>query len=152
MMVRASTLEDLAEIERIENEVFTGDRLSRRSLRRFIVNSGSLMLTLTAQGAIVGYSLVGLRAGSTKARLYSIALDPAQKGRGLGRLLLRASERAASAHGATMLRLEVRADNVEAIRLYEKNGYKPFGRYEEYYEDGGEAIRFAKTLAHDDHG
>ncbi|PNG25861.1 GNAT family N-acetyltransferase [Methylocella silvestris] len=146
MMVRPATAQDLAAIERIENAVFEGDRLTRRSLRYFLTAKRSLMLTLATQDEVVGYSLVGLRKGSLKARLYSIALDPKQHGRGLGRMLLRASERAAEAHGARFLRLEVRTDNKSAIALYEKNGYRIFGRYEDYYEDGGEAIRLEKPL------
>uniref|UniRef100_UPI003784F276 GNAT family N-acetyltransferase n=1 Tax=Methylocella sp. TaxID=1978226 RepID=UPI003784F276 len=86
------------------------------------------------------------RSTSRKARLYSIALDPAAHGRGYGRLLLAASEEAARARGARTLRLEVRDDNARAIRLYEQAGYGAFGRYEDYYEDGGGAIRFEKPL------
>lgn len=147
MIVRLSTKEDLPEIERIENAVFPGDRLSRRNLRYLLASKSTLMLTLVLNGAIVGYSLIGFRKGSTRARLYSIAVEPT--GRGLGRLLLGASERAARTRGALALRLEVRADNGEAIRLYEKNGYRVFGRHEDYYEDGAEALRFEKPLACD---
>jgi ribosomal-protein-alanine N-acetyltransferase len=86
-----------------------------------------------------------------EARLYSIALDPAEHGRGLGRFLLGASERAAKARGASFMRLEVRTDNASAIALYEKNGYRFFGRIEDYYEDGGAALQFEKPLGAHDH-
>lgn len=148
---RLARADDLFEIERIENAVFDGDRLSRRSLRRLLVSPASLMLALTAQGkdgeTVAGYSLMGFRKRSSKARLYSIALDPAAQARGLGRFLLGASERAARARGALLLRLEVRADNARAIALYENAGYVAFGRHEDYYEDGASAIRFEKPLA-----
>ncbi|VFU07544.1 GNAT family N-acetyltransferase [Methylocella tundrae] len=149
MMVRPATPADLPTIEAIENAVFDGDRLSRRSLRYFLTVKTSLMLVLASSDHIRGYSLIGFRKGSLKARLYSIALDPAEHGRGLGRFLLHASERAAKAHGADFMRLEVRIDNAAAIALYEKNGYRVFDRIEDYYEDGGEALRFQKPLPPD---
>ncbi len=58
---------------------------------------------LFADKCVAGYSLVAFRKGSFRARLYSVALDPAKQGRGLGRFLLGASEQAASARGALVM-------------------------------------------------
>lgn len=149
MMVRPATAADLPAIEAIERSVFTGDRLSRRSLRYFLAARTAMMFVLAFNDQIAGYSLIALRKGSRRARLYSLALDPAGHGRGLGRFLLGASERAAKARGALSMRLEVRTDNAAAIALYEKNGYRFFGRIEDYYEDGGPALRFEKPLVPD---
>lgn len=93
-----------------------------------------------------GYALVVFRRGSRVARLYSIAVDPSQRRRGLGSRLLRAAESAALAAGADELRLEVRADNRAAIAAYEGAGYQPIGRYSDYYEDHADALRLAKGL------
>jgi [ribosomal protein S18]-alanine N-acetyltransferase len=146
MIVRPATAADLPAIEAIENAVFDGDRLSRRSLRYFLASDTALVLALALQDHVLGYSLVAFRKGSKRARLYSLALDPAEHGRGLGRFLLRSSENAARAHGAAFMRLEVRTDNAGAIALYEKNGYRLFGRIEDFYEDGADALRFEKAL------
>jgi ribosomal-protein-alanine N-acetyltransferase len=151
MMVRPATPADLPAIEAIESAVFEIDRLSRRSLRYFLAANTAMMLVLAFNDHVAGYSIIARRKGSSRARLYSIALDPTEHGRGLGRFLLGASERAAKAHGASFMRLEVRTDNASAIALYEKNGYRRFGRIEDYYEDGGAALRFEKALGADDH-
>ena len=147
MMVRPATLADLPAIEAIENAVFDGDRLSRRSLRYFLAANTAMMLALASQDHVLGYSLIAFRKGSKRARLYSIALSPAEHGRGLGRFLLRSSENAARAHGAAFMRLEVRTDNAGAIALYRQNGYRLFGRIDDFYEDGAGALRFEKALA-----
>jgi ribosomal protein S18 acetylase RimI-like enzyme len=146
MMVRPATAADLPAIQAIENAVFDGDRLSRRSLRYFLATNTAMMLVLVLQDHVLGYSLIAFRKGSKRARLYSIALSPGEHGRGLGRFLLRSSENAARAHGAAFMRLEVRTDNAGAIALYEKNGYRFFGRIEDYYEDGAGALRYEKAL------
>ncbi len=147
MMVRPATAADLPAIEAIESAVFDGDRLSRRSLRYFLSAETAMLLVLASQDRVLGYSLIAFRKGSKRARLYSIALSPGEQGRGLGRFLLRSSENAARAHGAAFMRLEVRTDNAGAIALYRKNGYRLFGRLDDFYEDGADALRFEKALA-----
>jgi ribosomal protein S18 acetylase RimI-like enzyme len=89
---------------------------------------------------------VFFRKGSGIARLYSIAVDHAARGRGIGEALLRAVERGARARGCTRVRLEVRQDNPGAIALYEKLGYRRFGAYARFYEDGADAWRYEKPL------
>ena len=59
-------------------------------------------------------------------------IDPAARGRGLGRRLLEALEGAAGGLGYDRLRLDTHAVLVEAIGLYEAHGYRPIGRYHDY--------------------
>ena len=105
------------------------------------------MLAAVERGALLGKALVFLRAGTDIARLYSIAVADAARGRGIGALLLAAAERAASDRGAQRMRLEVRQDNGAAIQLYERRGYRRIGARERYYEDGAPAWRYEKALA-----
>jgi [ribosomal protein S18]-alanine N-acetyltransferase len=144
--IRAATLADLDAIEALENRAFTHDRLSRRSLRRLLAGRTCRLFVAPAEGAVAGYALVLFRAGAAAARLYSIAVDPQSAGRGLGRQLVAACEAEAADRGCAALRLEVRADNLGAIRLYEACGYRIFGRHEVYYADGSAAVRFERQL------
>lgn len=123
---------------------FPGDRLSARQFRRHL-QSPSARLRVLDDGC--GYALVFVRRGSRVARLYSIAVDPAARDRGLGALLLADAEAVAEVLGATRLRLEVRVDNIAAIALYRARGYVEFGRHHAYYADGADALRFEKRLA-----
>ena len=147
LTTRAARAGDLDRLERLEQAVFPGDRLSRRSLRRYIgAPTTRLLVADGARGALSGYALIAFRQGSTLARLYSIAVDHAAAGTGLGRALLADAETAARTRGCRALRLEVRADNARAITLYARNGYVRFGEIDDYYEDGAAALRFEKTL------
>lgn len=143
---RASDVDDLAAIE---NAVFAGDRISRRSFRKLIERETAETLIGECDGKVAGYAIVLFRKGSGVARLYSIAVGLEFGGQGIGRLLLEAAEDAAFEHGRMMLRLEVREDNHRAIRVYERGGYRKIGREPGYYEDGQTALRYEKTLRGD---
>jgi ribosomal-protein-alanine acetyltransferase len=143
-VIRAAAEGDLDAIYALECASFASDQLSRRGLRRFLKASHRPLMVARSAGRIIGYVLVRLYPHS--ARIYSLAVAAAHGRRGVGRELLHAAERYARAHGRLRLRLEVRYDNVQAIALYEKLGYRNFGRYPGYYADGAEALRLEKSL------
>jgi ribosomal-protein-alanine acetyltransferase len=146
LAIRAAHLGDLDSLESLERAAFAGDRLSRRSLRAFIASHNRLVVAVDTQG-VAGYALATRRRGGRSARLYSIAVDRRAAGRGVGRALLAAVQTHAAEEGCETLRLEVREDNQRAIALYERLGYRRFGRYEDYYADGAAALRMEKRLA-----
>lgn len=148
--LRPATIDDVAGLLEVESRAFTQDRLSRRSFHHLLTKGHAACLVVEDGGRLLGYALVLLRRTTALARLYSLAIDPAARGRGLGAALLDAAERAAHDEGALFLRLEVRPDNAAAIALYQARGYRHFGRYLDFYEDHADALRFEKRLgAHD---
>ncbi len=140
-LARASDVDALAALE---NAVFEADRISRKSFRNMVGSASATVLVAAAPDAIAGYCAVLFRTGSRKARLYSIAARPGKSG--VGRALLGAAEEAAVVRGSEELRLEVREDNARAISLYEKSGYRRFGRKPDYYADGAAALLYQKPL------
>lgn len=145
LAIRAAREGDLDALEALEREAFAGDRLSRRSFKSFIAARNRLLVAADADG-VAGYALVTGRKGGRRARLYSIAVSRRRAGRGVGRALLKAVHGRALEEGYEALRLEVREDNRRAIALYERLGYRRFGRYEHYYHDGAAALRLEKPL------
>lgn len=78
-----------------------------------------------------GFILV--RAAADEAEILTIAVMPEQRRRGLGELLLNTARHALRAAGAQRLFLEVSADNLAALRLYQKIGFAQFGTRASYY-------------------
>jgi ribosomal protein S18 acetylase RimI-like enzyme len=144
--IRPAVRADLNAIESLENRVFNGDRLSRRSLREFIRSPRVTLLVADCDGSVAGYALLAYRKASQIARLYSIAIEPETTRRGSGSALVSSCATAALRRGCRKLRLEVRVDNVAAIRFYEKLGFQAFGHYADYYEDGAGALRLELDL------
>jgi ribosomal protein S18 acetylase RimI-like enzyme len=137
---------DLDGLEALEARSFASDRIARRSFRRLIDGNTAALRVVVQRHEIHGYHVVLFRKGSSRARLYSIAVDRSQRGSGIGSRLLADAEAVARARRKTALRLEVREDNASAIGLYERSGFRPIGRYDGYYADGANALRYEKPL------
>ena len=128
------------------------DRFSRSQLLYLLSKANGATLVAeeedeSGSGSLVlGNVIVLFRRNSGSAHIYSLTVDPAHRGRGIGRLLLRRAEEAAVARGLGTMQLEVRSDNDSAIRLYRGGGYQPSGVKAGYYADGCDAITMVKQL------
>jgi [ribosomal protein S18]-alanine N-acetyltransferase len=65
------------------------------------------------------------------ARIFSVAVDPAYQGRGLGTRLTQEGLQYLQSVGAERVRLEVRPDNLAARHVYEKLGFQSHDRMTE---------------------
>ncbi len=147
-VVRDASVADLPGLVALER-LFPGDRLSLRQFRHHLASPSAQLRVALLANTPAGYALTLLRKGSDAARLYSIVVDPAWRGLGLGATLLADAQQQAHRAGKTSLRLEVREDNVAAIALYRRAGFVPFGRRERYYEDGCAALRMVRAIGMD---
>ena len=131
LRVRTAEPGDIDALMELEHRVFATDRLSRRSLRRFLKSpTAEVLVAEEAGGHLAGTAIVLFRPRSAVARLYSIAVAPHMGGRGVGPMLLAAAEAAAIARDCGSIRLEVHETNHAAISRYRKSGYREFGRHE----------------------
>jgi ribosomal-protein-alanine acetyltransferase len=144
--VRRATASDLGGLVALEKATFALDRMSERQLRRHLDSRSADVLVAMRKRRVVGAAIVFYRRGHDIARLYSIAVAASERGTGIGAELLAAAEQMARGRGSRRLRLEVRADNPAAQRLYERAGYRAFGDHRSYYEDGADARRYEKHL------
>ncbi|MBN2885189.1 MAG: GNAT family N-acetyltransferase/peptidase C39 family protein [Chromatiaceae bacterium] len=132
----------------MEQAAFETDRLSRRQLRYLLTRGRAQTLVIEGETSeLLGYVLVLFSRATSVARLYSIAVAEAARGRGIGRALVEAAEQAAREQDRAYMRLEIRRDNHASQALFEGQGYRHFGVLSDYYEDHMEALRYEKTLA-----
>lgn len=78
--------------------------------------------------------------------MYSLAVHPRARGRGLARALVAASLRRLPA-GISRLGLEVRADNAAAVGLYCALGFIETARLPAYYGRGRHGLRMRAARA-----
>ncbi|MEY6434133.1 peptidase C39 family protein [Thioalkalicoccus limnaeus] len=149
LTIRPATLADLDALVTLERACFETDRLTRRQFRYMLTRARAQTLVADDQGGILGYLLLLFNKATASARIYSIAVAAAARGRGIGRALVLAAEEAAWKAERAYVRLEIRRDNQASRTLFERLGYHQFGVLSDYYEDHMEALRFEKTLTPD---
>jgi len=88
---------------------------------------------------VIGHVLASSLAGVGEILL--IAVDPRFRNRGIGADLLHTAHAHWRQLGVREAWLEVRSNNVQALRLYEANGWMRFGLRKRYYRDGTDAVR-----------
>lgn len=143
--IRRACTTDLAGLLALEAQ-FPGDRMSARQFRRHLQSPTADVLVGCDAERVLAAAIVFRRRHEHGARLYSLVVDSACRGRGFGQIMLAAAEQAARARGCTHMRLEVRADNAAAQHLYCAAGYQMRARLPGYYADGGDGLRLHKPL------
>lgn len=88
-------------------------------------------------GAIDGYAGLLAPMGTGQGDIQTIAVAPASRRGGLGRMLMLALIAEARRRGVVELFLEVRADNPGAQRLYEQLGFESIAVRPRYYQPAG---------------
>jgi 2-amino-4-hydroxy-6-hydroxymethyldihydropteridine diphosphokinase len=101
----------------------------RRRLTQAVHQTLDLIIVAEAQGEVLGW------CSRQRGRPYIpfLFVDPEFQGRGVGSQLLRRMESMLELEGEQRVHLETPADNVRAVRFYERQGYrilamKPDGR------------------------
>lgn len=143
---RDAILSDVALLSDLEKRCFSTDILSKRQFKYWIKSAHKVLIVASVNDCIAAYGLVILRKGTSLARLYSFAVLPEYRGKGLAASLLSQLERACIEHKRAYLRLEVSENNTAGIALYKSMGYSKFGDYPHYYEDNSNALRMQKPI------
>ena len=108
-------------------------------------STSSVMFVAKKNGRIVGNASFN---GTTRERLkhrgeFGISVSKSEWGHGVGSKLLEAViDFARNTAYAEIISLEVRQDNVRAIRLYEKYGFEKIGSFPGFLKINGEYIDF----------
>ena len=85
------------------------------------------------------------------AAIETLDVDPSFQGKGIGKRLLHAGEDEMFASGIKSIRLEVSTNNLSALLLYEKAGYRTVAYLPHFYVNQHygtrDAFRMVKILA-----
>ena len=144
--LRQGRIEDAPAILKLE-ALFPSDRMPLRSVRRFLRTPNARVWIAEREGRCLGNLILLLRRGGRSARIYSLVVAPAARGRGLARRLVQAAEATATAAGRDSIFLEVRSDNPAARHLYASMGYHESRRLPAFYDDGADGLRLEKVLS-----
>ncbi len=142
--LREASKDDLDEIQEIEEKSFNYP-YSKLTFLTLLLMYPELFIVADCNGKVVGY-VTGAITKEGFCHLFSIAVDPAFRGRGLGSRLLRFFEEACFSKKARKVVLEVSVVNKVALNLYKKHGYKIVKVIPNYYPDS-DAYLMEKELS-----
>ena len=119
----------VAELEKI----CFSDPWSENSVASELKNKLALWLVAEDEGKVAGY--IGSQTCGDESDVMNVAVHPDFRRRGIAETLVNALVDELKAIESRCLTLEVRASNVPAISLYEKQGFAEVGRRKNYYRN-----------------
>ncbi len=136
-MIRAAGLRDLDTLESIEKASFGAEAWSAGQIHDELMGD-RIVRVLVDEFGVRGYASVRLLGPD--AELTRIAVGLGSRREGVGTQLLAAVQEAARTRGADRMLLDVAEDNLAALALYRRAGYRETGRRRGYYRSGATAI------------
>ena len=144
MVIREMKIGDVPSIAKLETICFS-DPWSEKSIASELENRLSYWLVAEQDGIIIGY--VGSQSVLDSADMMNIAVAPAYRRKGIGRMLIAALIDHLLQKKIRFLLLEVRISNISAISLYNSMGFEQVGRRPRYYHNPREdALILRKEL------
>ena len=128
--IREMTEEDIKEIAELEKECFS-EPWSENSLRDELTNETARFFVLRDSEKLLGY--IGANNICNEVYITNVAVNSKCRGKGYGGILVKHLIKQSEAERAFFITLEVRKSNENAIKLYEKCGFKLIGERKNFY-------------------
>ncbi len=141
---RPATRDDVDAVVALERDCFA-DPWGEDSVAAELAGAGRIVRVAAAPGGLIGWSSTSVVAET--ADLLRVAVDPAVRGRGLGRVLVADVVDRAREAGAERVLLEVAESNAPARALYAATGFREIHRRRRYYADGADALVLERVLS-----
>jgi ribosomal-protein-alanine acetyltransferase len=145
--VRPLTISQLDECWRLDQRCFIdGEAYSRETFEYLLTASESVSYrAVTGGGLMVGF-VIGLVEPDHTGHVTTVGVAPEHRRRSLAKRLMNQVEEGFRRRNVRLVRLEVRALNIAAQKLYENLGYTITQKLPRYYSNGGDGLLMVKSL------
>jgi ribosomal protein S18 acetylase RimI-like enzyme len=145
--IRPLTVAQLDECWRLDQRCFIdGEAYSRETFDYLLGSPDSVSYrAVTTDGAMVGF-IVGLVEPDATGHITTLGVAPEHRRRQIARRMMEKAEAGFRRRQIRTVRLEVRAVNDGAQRLYSSLGYIVTQRLPRYYSNGGDGLLMVKSL------
>ncbi len=130
VIIREMTESDITEIAELEKECFATP-WSENSLRDELTNETARFYVLRDSENLLGY--IGANNICNEVYITNVAVSGKYRGKGYGQKLVNHLIKQSETERAFFITLEVRKSNENAIKLYEKCGFKFIGERKNFY-------------------
>lgn len=133
--VEEASIKHLDRLYEVEMECFEREAFTRQQIAYLLTDYDAVSLIARVDGEIVGFIIgkIYVSGKSAIGHILTIDVAPKHRRRGIGLKLLQNIEKMFRCKGVKVCCLEVREDNIAALSLYQKFGYKKVGSLENYY-------------------
>ena len=134
----AARVADLSALKTVREVIALHDEVWNRSpgIHELLLNSTRCFVLLTDEEKVSGYAFVEEDRPRGFVELQDVVVSPRSRGQGYSALLMDAVMAA-----YPRVKLVVRAQNAPLVALYEKLGFVPESRIENYYDVGVDGLR-----------
>ncbi|MEM1566421.1 MAG: ribosomal protein S18-alanine N-acetyltransferase [Candidatus Bathyarchaeia archaeon] len=133
--VEDASIKHLDRLYEIEMACFKREAFTKQQIAQLLQNNNTISLVAKENGEIVGFiiGMLSVEDDMVIGHILTIDVYPSHRRRGVGVKLLQEIEKIFRNKQASMCRLEVREDNIAALNLYQKLGYREVRKLKHYY-------------------
>ncbi|MCW4007679.1 MAG: ribosomal protein S18-alanine N-acetyltransferase [Candidatus Bathyarchaeota archaeon] len=133
--IEDATIRLLDKLYEIEKQCFTQEAFTKQHLAYLLTDYNTIGLVARVNDEIAGFILaqIDVERNLLFGHILTLNVEPTYRRKGIAQRLLAGIESMLREKGVKECRLEVREDNVAALNLYRKLGYKVVGKLEKYY-------------------
>jgi len=132
-VIKKATLKDVDSLLGLENKTFNFMLWSKLDFINAVNNKEYLVLTLKIKNELIGFMVA--RLGKDECEIENVAIKENHRQKGCADRLVRAIIERATKLKCKNVFLEVATNNLPAIKLYEKHGFKKSYTRKKYYGD-----------------
>jgi [ribosomal protein S18]-alanine N-acetyltransferase len=145
--IRPLTISQLDECWRLDQRCFIdGEAYSRETFDYLLTAPESVSYRAVTNGGIMVGFVIGLVEPDHTGHVTTVGVAPEHRRRNLAKRLMGQVEDGFKKRNVRLVRLEVRALNGAAQKLYESLGYSITQRLPKYYSNGGDGLLMLKSL------
>ena len=148
LAIEDASIRHLDRLYEIEMECFEKEAFTKQQIAYLLTDYNSISLVAKVNDKIVGFIIgkINVERKSLVGHILTIDVSHRHRRKGIAERLLQEIEKIFREKGIKVCYLEVREDNIAALNLYQKSGYRKIGRLKNYYENAhGIYLRKALT-------
>lgn len=133
--VEDASIKFLDKFYEIEKKCFQREAFTKQQIAYLLTDFNAIGLAARVSSEITGFAIARVDIGRNGVFGHILTVDttPTYRRKGIAQKLLHEIETIFREKGIRECRLEVREDNVAALNLYQKLGYKKLCKLEKYY-------------------
>jgi ribosomal-protein-alanine acetyltransferase len=133
--IESASIKHLDRLYKIETECFEKEAFTKQQVASLLKNYNSISLIAKKNSEIVGFiiGMIYYERNAQVGHILTIDITPVYRKKGAAQKLLQEIEKIFKEKGSRASLLEVREDNIAALGLYQKLGYKRIAKLKNYY-------------------